>query len=98
MGRPKGYRLTPEQRKRCRPTNLRGGRKPGAQPDRKGPIPKEHALTPDERNARYEQIKAGLSIVTAHSLRTPYFKIQRPDGRTEREQLMDPARIPRRPD
>ena len=90
MGRPKGMRLTPAQRKRCRPKNPRGGRKPGAQPDRKGPIPKDHAMTPDERNIRYEQIKAGLSLVTARTLRSPTFKVRRPDGRTEIEHLLDP--------
>jgi hypothetical protein len=47
-------------------------------------------MTPDEREARYEQIKAGWSIITAHTLRHPYFKVRRPNGKIEREHLLDP--------
>ena len=92
MGRPKGHRLTPEQRKKCRPRNPRGGRKKGAQPDRKGPIPKEHARTPQENAQRLDTFKATDSLITEQTLRRPVYKVRMPDGRTIIETL-EPDKI-----
>src|SRR5260370_33820012 len=86
MGRPKGHRLTPEQRKRCRPKHLRGGRNPGPQPDadrrRHKPTIRrtEHARTPDERIHFKDALDTGQSVVDAESLRHPRFIFQLPTG------------------
>ena len=85
MGRPKGHRLTPEQRKRCAPKNPRGGRKIGSPNHHHGPRKSTirrttHARTPDEKIAEKDAIRAGASIISAESLRRPRFVFKLPNG------------------
>ena len=82
MGRPKGSRQTGDRR-RFRPKHLRGGRKKGPQPDRKGPIPPRSRKSPNE----LEALRAGHSIVSAATLRDPLFQVIGPHGDRRIEKL-----------